>query len=640
MRAWKSGVAAMAAGMVLVGTAMAEGGMGAVLQGEGLLKADVLAVFAHPDDEMTLAPVVADLALRGGKRVDHVYVTRGEGGGNMVGRHAGRALGVLREAELRRCLDRLGVRRCWFLEREDFAYTESVSVTMEKWGHEGTLEGLVRLVRTLRPEVMCTMNPAPTPGQHGNHQAAGWLAVEAFDAAADPGRFPGQVEKEGLRPWRPRKLYFGGTGPFMAVVSATRELPDGRVPARVAAEALSEHRSQAFGNLGAAPWFLRPQQLQLVKSVVPFMAEETDLFRGLPVEGDVPARVPAPFRAAEAGPVKIRFLPRRSVSRYEEWVEEQGIVSAATTFHPDVPVVAGEATPVPLEVVDPPGSPKGRLKLSVPPGWTVTPGELEVGVAARPVWFHILQVTAPASGGDAMLTAAGDVGGKGVKAEVRLHAVPRLVLPRVAAPGMGTEADSGAWGVMPWAVIPHTNTWQGTVTEPSDVSAAFRAGHDGENLWVEVRVVDDVVVNNIAPDDIRGHWRSDSVEVCVDPEGGAEHTLGAFKAGVFPFDMTGKVRAARDADARPGPIEETAPGMAVASARTRDGYLVRMKIPWGLMGVDLGKARRVGLNVLVYDGDKREAAPGENHNKSRLAWAPRPGVQGRPEDWGVVVVSP
>ena len=43
---------------------------------------------------------------------------------------------------------------------------------------------------------------------------------------------------------------------------------------------------------------------------------------------------------------------------------------------------------------------------------------------------------------------------------------------------------------------------------------------------------------------------------------------------------------------------------------------------------------RLGFNLLVYDGDKRDAAPGENINECRLAWAPRPGIQGRPEDWG------
>lgn len=611
----------------------------AEVQGDALLKADVLAVFAHPDDETTMAPLIADLALRQGRRVDHVYATRGEGGGNMVGRQSGRALGLLREAELRACLERLGVRRCWFLDREDFAYTESLAVTLEKWGHEETLERLVRVVRSVRPEVVLTMNPAPSPGQHGNHQAAGWLAVEAFDVAADPDAFPAQLKREGLRPWRPRKLYFGGAGPFMAVLPGTNALADGRIPARIAGEALALHRSQGFGNIGSAPWFLRPQRLQLVKSVVSFEPEESDVFRGLPVPGDVPPRVSASSPRRPAPPVKVRFLPRRAVSRYEEWVEEQEIGAAATTFDPDVPVVAGEATPVPLEIVDPPGSPKGRLRLQAPPGWTVQPRELDVGVAAQPEWFRILQVEAPTGGGDATLVAAGDIGGQPLRAEVRLHAVPRLEIVRVPPPGLGTDVADAAWRAIPAIDIPHTNIWQGTVTNAADVSASFRVAHDGANLWVEVRVVDDVVVSNIAPDDIKGHWRSDSVEVCVDPEDGAEHTLGTFKVGVFPFDAAGKARGARDADREPGLIEETAPGMSLVSARTKDGYLVRMRIPWAVAGVDVGKGGRLGFNVLVYDGDKAEAAPGENINRSRLAWAPRSGVQGRPEDWGRAVLA-
>lgn len=637
MKGWRSwmGLAAGVAG-VLGGVAASAA---AELQGEPLLKADVLAVFAHPDDETTMAPLIADLALRQGRRVDHVYATRGEGGGNMVGRQSGRALGILREAELRACLGQMGVRRCWFLDREDFAYTESLAVTLEKWGHEETLGALVRVIRSVRPEVILTMNPAPSPGQHGNHQAAGWLAVEAFDAAADPDAFAVQFDKEGLRPWRPRKLYFGGAGPFMAVLPGTNALPDGRIPARIAGEALAMHRSQGFGNMGAAPWFLRPQRLQLVKSVVPFEAEETDVFRGLPVPGDVPPRQVASLPKPAAPAVKVRFLPRRAVSRYEEWVEEQGIGAAATSFDADVPVVAGEATPVPLEIVDPPGSPRGRLRLQAPPGWTVQPAELDVGMAAQPEWFRILQVHAPNGGGDATLVAAGDVGGRPVRAEVRLHVVPRLEIVKVAPPGLGTDVADAAWRAIPSVAIPHTNTWQGTVTHASDVSAAFRVAHDGANLWVEVRVVDDVVVSNIAPDDIKGHWRSDSVEVCVDPEDGAEHTLGAFKVGVFPFDAAGKPRGARDADREPGLIEETAPGMGLVSARTADGYLVRMRIPWAVAGVDVGKGGRLGFNVLVYDGDKAEAAPGENINRSRLAWAPRSGVQGRPEDWGRAVLG-
>lgn len=605
-------------------------------QGEALLKTDILGVFAHPDDETGVAPTIARYALGAGKTVAHVYCTRGEGGGNMVGRQGGRSLGILREAELRDCLARLGVRHCHFLDREDFAYTESLGVTFEKWGHPETLERLVRLVRALRPEVIVTMNPAPTPGQHGNHQAAGWLAVEAFDAAADPLMFPEQIEIEGLRPWRPRKLYFGGAGPYTATIVTTNALPDGRIPSVVAGEALSNHRSQAFGNMGAAPWFRRPQVLQLVKSVVPFEAGETDLFRGLPVEGETPKRVAAPVaESPEKVPVGMKFLPRVAVARYEDWVEEQGIQSAAVAFSPDVPVVAGITTPVPLEILDFPGTPQGRVRIEAPAGWQVSPAEVEVGAPGKKsTYYRLLQVTAPASGGDAEVTASGEVGGKPVATRVRLHAVPRLTIPKVAGLVLDAQPDDAGWAAVPTVAIPHTNTWQGTVAEPGDASGRFRVAQDGEALWVEVRVRDDVVVSNIEPDDIRGHWRSDSIELCVDPAAGAEHALGAYRVGIFPFDRAGRVRGARDADAQPGELGRIGSRTRLHSARLPDGYLIRARIPWAEAGVDLAKSRRVGFNVLVYDGDKRDAQPGENINKSRLAWAPRSGVQGRPEDWG------
>jgi LmbE family N-acetylglucosaminyl deacetylase len=167
-------------------------------QGAQLLKTDIMGIFAHPDDETGVAAALAFYALGRTSVVANVYCTRGEGGGNMVGTQSGAALGALREAELHDCLSTLGIRYCYFLDQLDWAYTESLAATLDKWGKEQTLEKLVRLVRALRPEVIVTMNPAPTPGQHGHHQAAGVLATEAFTAAADPNRYSLQLTKEGL----------------------------------------------------------------------------------------------------------------------------------------------------------------------------------------------------------------------------------------------------------------------------------------------------------------------------------------------------------------------------------------------------------------------------------------------------------
>src|SRR2546421_10605252 len=84
-------------------------------QGDALLKTDIMAIFAHPDDETGAAATLAAYALGKDKVVANVYCTRGEGGGNMVGTQWGPALGILRDAELQEALALLGVRYCHFL---------------------------------------------------------------------------------------------------------------------------------------------------------------------------------------------------------------------------------------------------------------------------------------------------------------------------------------------------------------------------------------------------------------------------------------------------------------------------------------------------------------------------------------------
>src|SRR5205807_10616751 len=79
-----------------------------------MLKTDLLVITAHPDDESMMGPTMARYADEG-KVVALVTCTHGEGGGNGTGREGGPALGVVREAELRKCLGILGVRHLYFL---------------------------------------------------------------------------------------------------------------------------------------------------------------------------------------------------------------------------------------------------------------------------------------------------------------------------------------------------------------------------------------------------------------------------------------------------------------------------------------------------------------------------------------------
>jgi LmbE family N-acetylglucosaminyl deacetylase len=630
----KFGIRHLALSCLLAATALAadESAPAAPKQGAALLKTDILAVFAHPDDETGVAATLAYYAQARNAVVANVYCTRGEGGGNMVGTQAGAALGALREIELRDCLAVLGVRYCYFLDRLDWAYTESVAATLEKWNHEQTLEKLVRLVRALRPDVIVTMNPAPTPGQHGHHQAAGVLATEAFTAAADAARFPLQLTKEGLETWQPRKLYFGGgsTG-VIASIQVSQALPSGKTPAQLAGEAMAHHRSQAFGNAGNAPWLQRPQRFTLVKTFVPVTPPETDL---LPAPGLPLSDRPIPFVATIARrELEMQFVPRPALIHYQSWSAGQAIQHVAAQFRADLPVIAGEANAIELHFTNAAASPKsGRLTLEAPPGWKVEPEAQSVRIAAGSRGRAVFQVRPPEGAGlDADFTARFQVGGQELSVPARAHPLPHTRVRRLSEPPALDGTDRG-WERVPSLAISPTNLVQGKVADARDSSAVFRLAHCRRTLYLDVEVKDDVVVTNIAPNDIRGHWRSDSIEICLDPAAGAEHTMGCYKLGVFPFDTTGVVRAARDADANQGPVEETAPRTRLVSRRTADGYRIQAAIPFAEAG--LAGRKRAGFNLIIYDGDKREAALGENINKSRLAWAPRAGVMGRPEDWG------
>ena len=605
-------------------------------QGAALLKTDLMGVFAHPDDETGVAATVAHYALGKGLAAGHVYATRGDGGANMVGRQSGAALGLLREVELKQCLDILGVRFCYFLDCLDWAYTESATATLRKWNQEAALGRLVKLIRLLRPEVIVTMNPAPVPGQHGHHQAAGILATEAFAAAADPARFPDQILEEGLSPWQVRKLYYGGgRGEGTTTIDLTQALPGGKFPGETAAEALSNHRSQGFGNFRMPSLPRRPQFFTLVKSVVPFARTETDLFRDLPVADSRLQQIHVSPAAADSGLLSLGFVPRPAISNYLRWMKEQGIGPMGATLTPDIPLIAGEANDVRLELQN--GGQigvTGDLLISAPEGWLVEPATLALSSAPGVSVTALVHITPPAGKpGDGRLTAVFPDKDGPREAVALGHVIPHASVPRTGtAPAM--DGSDRGWESARVLDISPADRVQGEVTGEHDSSARCRLLHDGSRLFVDIEVTDDVVVGNIASDDIKGHWRSDSVEICLDPVAGAEDTMGCFKLGIIPFDTTGKVGAARDADANQGPMLEKAPGTQLISRRSPKGYRIQAAIPFTEIGCTATPDKRLGFNLIVYDGDDANAAIGANINQSRLAWSPRSGVQGRPEDWG------
>ena len=220
---------------------------------------------AHPDDENNGLLVEANRGL--GYRTALVTATRGNGGQNEIGPELFEALGVLRTEELA-ALHRFDGAEQYFTRAVDFGYSFSIDETFEKWGKDEITGDFVRLIRTIRPDVITAMRPDGTSGGL-HHQASARLAREAYLDAGDPTKYPEQI-KDGLRPWQPKKFYFMGLFGYPGeppLEKGARVVPVdlaaydpllGKTYAQIGIEARSMHKCQGMAPVLALPVPPRP----------------------------------------------------------------------------------------------------------------------------------------------------------------------------------------------------------------------------------------------------------------------------------------------------------------------------------------------------------------------------------------------
>ena len=172
--------------------------------------------------------------------------------------------------------------------------------------------------------------------------------------------------------------------------------------------------------------------------------------------------------------------------------------------------------------------------------------------------------------------------------------------------------------------------WQGEQSLTADISATAKLSRHGDDLYVLIKVSDDQEGVALDSDDAKRHWRTDSIEIVIDPRGDADDTSVTFKAGILPFTAEGRPMAARDGDNDQGPAARTAPGMRVVSAVTTPycGYSVEVKIPLGDLPTVVDPDR-FSINILIYDSDTQDKT-----GQTRLAWSPFGSAQADPYVWG------
>ena len=288
----------------------------------------LMAVHAHPDDESSKGAATMARYVREGVEVLVCTLTGGERGDILnpaMERPDVRAnLTEIRRAEMAKAREILGVQQR-FLGFTDSGLPEGDPLPPLPDGCfalmplEKAARPLVEAVREFRPHVMLTYDENggyPHPDHIKTHQ----VAVEAFEAAADPDRYPGCGE-----PWQPLKLYYfltfhrarltalheemvrsGGESPYADRIAewakeeeediAAAKQPPHEITTRIRCgdyfevrnQALIAHATQVDPNGG---WFAVPAEVQrtawptedyhLARSLVDAGRPEDDLFAGI-----------------------------------------------------------------------------------------------------------------------------------------------------------------------------------------------------------------------------------------------------------------------------------------------------------------------------------------------------------------------
>jgi len=272
-------------------------------------------------------------------------------------------------------------------------------------------EALVRIVRLTRPEVIISWLPGIFIGEnHGDHQASGVLATEAFDLANDTAAFPAQVggrfeaagnlfgefdavaaEKTLFFSDADDQKQFAGTGPAYSVrqISPSQKKPYWRLAMDAATPhltqfpeeihqmtAMSDEQIKKFMDDPQHSWWTEPMTLILGKAMIP-SKRTADVFEGVTSTALLPSGKGASEPAAgEAN------LPDATISLSGPWGFYQafrgahGLRDLAIAKEDEIAVKAGTLLSIPLKITHTGGKAvEVKVKVTAPEDWKVIAGE-------------------------------------------------------------------------------------------------------------------------------------------------------------------------------------------------------------------------------------------------------------------------
>ena len=190
-----------------------------------------MGIFAHPDDaEFSCAGTMARWISEGAVGA-YIVVTSGDVGIATPGMTKAKAAEI-REAEAIAAADVVGITDVTFLREPDGMVVNTLSLRKK----------VVREIRRFKPEVIITGDPTmvftPRGGiNHPDHRAVAGAAIDAvFPASGQPNLFQ-ELEEEGLKAHKVRKVYVTARGQGDTFIDITSTI-------HLKIKALQQHVSQ------------------------------------------------------------------------------------------------------------------------------------------------------------------------------------------------------------------------------------------------------------------------------------------------------------------------------------------------------------------------------------------------------------
>jgi hypothetical protein len=315
-----------------------------------------------------------------------------------------------------------------------------------------------------RPEVVMTFLPGTFVGEdHGDHQASGVLATEAFDLSGDAAAYPEQLAGptkrleplvDNLRPWQPKKIYyfadadkediFRGLGPEYSVkdISKSTHQPYWHI----GLDLYLAHKTQA-NEFAESLKGLSDAQLDKLITSAGYWSEALLFVRGKSLVGGVAAgdvfeNVPddpiafaRPEVVAEPQRADLTLELAGPWSFYGEFRRAHGLNHLPHPEPPEIALQAGTTLVIPLWVRNQTAAAQEiTLSADLPAGWSVQSGAGKFSIGAKQTAAARVEVSLPAEAGKKnelqVISVRGESGGKSIgvvklRVELRKRALPQ-----------------------------------------------------------------------------------------------------------------------------------------------------------------------------------------------------------------------